>query len=254
MSEARTGRKSPAQYASIGREIVRDIYAGRYPVGSLLPTEISLASHYRVSRQTVREALRVVMDMGLIVRQPGVGTTVVADAPSTTFLQSVRSVSELQQYAETTTLRIREVQTVQADADLAARLGCRVGQEWLHVTSWRYVGEREPPICWTEIYIDGAFREVAGDLLGNKTLIFDVLARRFGIALKEIAQRISAVSAPAPIARGLQVDAGAPSLLIERRYYGSQSTPVEVSFSIHPGERFHYEMKLVSMPGRRAAP
>ena len=68
-------RGSPALSKISRRSRIR---LGRYPVGELLPTETELMARHSASRQTVREALRILMDQGLIVRRAGLGSVIIA--------------------------------------------------------------------------------------------------------------------------------------------------------------------------------
>jgi DNA-binding GntR family transcriptional regulator len=64
------------RYQYLSAKIRHSIESGEYPNGSLLPTERELALAFGFSRQTVREALRVLSEAGLIERKRRVGTTV----------------------------------------------------------------------------------------------------------------------------------------------------------------------------------
>lgn len=54
----------------------RDIVAGRYAPGAVLPKETELVTEYGVSRTSVREAMKVLSAKGLIEIRPKIGTTV----------------------------------------------------------------------------------------------------------------------------------------------------------------------------------
>ena len=69
--EHRKHRKS-SRYRAIAAELQKEIRLGTYSVGNLLPTETELMARYTASRQTIREALRIVIEQGLIVRRTGV--------------------------------------------------------------------------------------------------------------------------------------------------------------------------------------
>lgn len=64
------------RYFALADELARRIAAGRMKSRARLPGEYELASSFGVSRVTVRSALRVLEEKGLIVRRPGVGTFV----------------------------------------------------------------------------------------------------------------------------------------------------------------------------------
>jgi GntR family transcriptional repressor for pyruvate dehydrogenase complex len=59
-----------------------DIAAGRLPLGSRLPNERDLATHYGVSQPTVREAVRALDVMGLVDVRHGSGVYVTGDITS----------------------------------------------------------------------------------------------------------------------------------------------------------------------------
>jgi DNA-binding GntR family transcriptional regulator len=235
-----------ARYLAISRDLARDIYGGKYPVGSLLPPEISLSEAYGASRQTIREAMRIIGGLGLVERRRGIGTTVIAATPLPAFTHSVASIAGLQQYAEETKLSSERIEHVVARGSLAKKLGCAENKIWLRSEGWRVVADREPPLCWTEVYIEDAFAAVENDLRTATGLIFGHLARRFGLVLREVRQTLSAIAMPASLAPRLCVAAGSPALRIERRYFVQGPDPVQIAISIHPGDRFSYSMTLAS--------
>ena len=73
-------RARSSRYRDIATGLQREIRLGTYAVGNLLPTETELMASYQASRQTVREALRILIDQGLIVRRAGLGSVVIASS------------------------------------------------------------------------------------------------------------------------------------------------------------------------------
>jgi len=67
---------SQPRYVQLAQTLLNEIESGHYPVGSLLPTEFELCEQFGVSRSTAREAVKRLVQLGLVVRQPRVGTTV----------------------------------------------------------------------------------------------------------------------------------------------------------------------------------
>ena len=57
-------------------EIGTAIVSGRFPVGSILPSDAEMMSSYNVSRTVVREALRTLEAKGMVEARPKVGTRV----------------------------------------------------------------------------------------------------------------------------------------------------------------------------------
>ena len=75
--------KEKFRYSMIYDDIKEGIQTGAYPVGSLLPTEQTLATQYDVNRSTLRKAMQMLADEGLIEKCPGKGTVVLSSAPVT---------------------------------------------------------------------------------------------------------------------------------------------------------------------------
>ena len=93
MAAKKEQRKS-ARYRDIAAELQKEIRLGATPVGELLPTETELMARFDASRQTVREALRIITEQGLIVRRAGLGSVVIAAEPPVLFTHSVKSLNE----------------------------------------------------------------------------------------------------------------------------------------------------------------
>jgi len=66
------------KYQQLSNILTEKIQNGSYPLGSKIPTEIELSQTYYVSRQTVRQALAVLVDNGLINKKQGSGSSVIS--------------------------------------------------------------------------------------------------------------------------------------------------------------------------------
>lgn len=63
-------------YQDVARNLIAELAAGTYPVGSRLPAERELAIHYRVSRPTIRESIIALEVQGLVEVRVGSGAYV----------------------------------------------------------------------------------------------------------------------------------------------------------------------------------
>lgn len=64
------------KYELVEDSLQKLINSGEYPAGTLLPTEEQLTIMYNVSRQTVRKALSILEDKGIIEKRQGSGSLV----------------------------------------------------------------------------------------------------------------------------------------------------------------------------------
>lgn len=63
-------------YKSIYEILKKDVLDGVYPTGSLLPTELTLANQYAVSRPTIAKVYNQLQEEGYITKKKGLGTIV----------------------------------------------------------------------------------------------------------------------------------------------------------------------------------
>lgn len=75
--------KEKFRYTVIYDDLKKSIMDGTYGENSLLPTEQSLSLHYDVNRSTLRKAMQLLADEGLIEKKPGKGTIVLSRQPET---------------------------------------------------------------------------------------------------------------------------------------------------------------------------
>jgi GntR family transcriptional regulator len=234
------------KHADLARDLAEGIASGRFAVGSLLPTEFELCERYQTSRYTVRQALQELQDLGLISRRKNVGTRVEAAQPAAGFTQSIATVDELAQFGATHVRLLRHVDEIVADVALAKNIGCAGGTRWLRISSLRMDGgKRSRPACWTDVYVDPAYAEVA-ELVRQSPgeLISSLIEARYGRRIARIRQDIKAISLPKALAEELMADAGSPALQVVRHYLDLNDEDFEISVSVHPADRFILSMEM----------
>jgi DNA-binding GntR family transcriptional regulator len=64
-------------YRLIDDDLRQKIASGQLPSGGQLATELELREHYGASRNIVRDAIRWLINLGLVETRPGQGTVVV---------------------------------------------------------------------------------------------------------------------------------------------------------------------------------
>jgi len=243
MSTRGTAEARP-RYRRVADELTARLLDGDWPVGAMLPTETELCVIYGVSRHTVREALRLLEEDGLVARRQGSGTTVLAQRPAQRFVQDISSMGELLQYPEQTRLTVLRVREIAAEAETTQLLRCAEGEAWLQVEAIRRVRVTAAPLCFTTLLIRPEFLEALDDVGVQPGPVYSLIERRFGVRAATIEVDINAASIPSTQADILQVEPGAPALLIRRRYSDTAGRVLEVSDSAHPAARFTYRATL----------
>ena len=236
-------RKSP-RYRDIAAELQKEIRLGSTPIGKLLPTETELMARFSASRQTVREALRIITEQGLIVRRAGLGSVVIATEPPVLFTHSVKSLNEWLRYSNETYRDVVRTSEIVAERKLAALLKCEPGKHWFLIEAVRRSDQFSAPLGWTEIYVLRKFAGVVKRRDHGRTPVHEQIARMFGETIEHAQLEVFVRGMPASIAKPLGVKVGSPALTIIRRYYGVQDELFEVTVTTHPEGRYTYTMDM----------
>jgi DNA-binding GntR family transcriptional regulator len=232
-----------ARYLQIVAVLQARITSGLYAVGSLMPTEADLCTEFAVSRYTVREALRRLMAMGLISRRQGSGTVVVRTEVSGGYSFSLRSLSELFQYAMDTHYRIIGIDEATIGSREAAQVGGKRGSRWTIITGLRSTSADAPPFCYTKSYVPQRLAWVAPELPGCVGPFFAYMEKRANEPILSAEQEIRAERMSPDIARALGCSQQTIALLMLRRYVSDKGTIV-ASFNWHIASEFTYRMAL----------
>lgn len=230
---------SAPKASDLAQDLAQGISSGRYPVGSLLPTEFELCAQYGASRYTVRLALSELQEQGLISRKKNVGSKVESPRATTGFVQSLTSVEDLVLFGKTNFRSIRGVEEIVVDLALAKELGCLAGSRWLRVSSLRFDSNNQKrPVAWLDIYLDPKYADVVETARQSpNVLISSLVESRHGRRIARIQQIIDAAPVPKAMSEVLKADAGSPALKIVRRYFDAANEAFELSVSIHPAGR-----------------
>jgi DNA-binding GntR family transcriptional regulator len=235
--------KSPL-YLQVASTLREEIVRGAYPVGSLLPTEDRLCNRFSVSRYTVREALRLLREDGLVSSRRGAGTVVVPPSPPGTDSRQVMSINDLVAFATSTRFAIETISTVEMDRRRSERTGLAVGEDWLEVRGYRYAEEQDTPVCWTEYYINRDYAAVGRILQRHAGPVFPLIEDMFGQLIVEVHQQISATLIPTALVSDLKVEEGSAALEVRRTYKTASEKIAQVTINTHPADRFQHSMTM----------
>jgi GntR family transcriptional regulator len=237
------GRSKGPRYQELADLLQREIETETYPVGTRMPTELELCNRFGVSRFTVREALRRLIDNGMVLRRQGSGTIVVSKNPTMMFIQKLNSIEELLQYSIDTVLKVKSSAPVNIDGKTARIIGSDAGEPWHKIESIRYLDENSP-ICWTDVYVRPEHQTLADRIGEDTTPVFMVIEKEFGVIAREVTMDLFAGSMEETKAWAMGVKPGSPTLIIVRKYKDKTGQIFEVSVSEHPAGRFTFSIDL----------
>ena len=229
-------RQQP-RYLQLAQTLINEIEDGRYPIGTLLPTEFELCDQFGASRFTVREAIKRLVQSGMVSRQAGVGTRVLGLSRPAAYRQVMEGLSDLQQYTNETRLTIIARETIVLEGPIADQVGATPGQTWLHLRALRRAAGTSP-ISYSDIYLHPAFRSLKLDDDVGSMPIFSRIEEQFGERVAEVRQQIEAVAIRAPIATLLETETDAPGLRLTRQYLNARGEVIEMAIEMAPATRY----------------
>ena len=225
------------------KELLRgSILDGTYAPHSKLPSENELIKLYKVSRITVRQALRDLQKEGLIFSIQGKGSFV-------TKPKAVQDLTRLQGFGEAmshhgleTYSKVLSSKHVQADKTIAAALRVEKGSAVVEIKRIRYLNRA--PVSLDISYFD----PVIGERLQREDLvsrdIFEILENNYGLSLESADLTIEACIASDEMADLLKIDPHSPLLRLERLTYSKGHNPVDFEYLYYIGDAYRYRLSV----------
>jgi len=226
---ARAGDRLP-KYLRIHGELADLIGSGRWPPGTLLPPQAELAAQFGVSIMTLRQALQLLADDGLVQARHGSGTYVSARYDYD--LGHLRSFAvDLTAQGAQITTRVLAAGLVTPPAEVAARLAAAGGV--LRLRRLRLSGG-QPLIVQTSYLPADLAAAIEREDLTQRGL-YAILAGH-GLAVSRASETISPVALGPDDARDLARPAAAPALLSHRVSFTAAGVPVIDDHALLPGD------------------
>lgn len=208
-------------YLQIAELLARQIKAGYWREGERLPTEAELAERLQVAVGTLRKALALLAEQGVLERVQGSGTYVKKVSGTQRIYELFRL--ELHSGPGLPTANILDVQRCARPAHVPV-LG--EGDEVWRVRRLRLLSQ--VPVALEEIWFDGALcTELQAQELGDSMYLF--YQQRFGLWIARVEDRLAAAPAPDWAAEPSGLRPGACAGFIERLSWTTGNALAEFS-------------------------
>jgi GntR family transcriptional regulator len=232
-------------WRQIADRLRRSIATGEFRPGDVLPSETEINATFQVSRATARASLERLRQEGLIRRQSGRGSIVLAP-------KIEQPVNELASFSEDMRRRgLRpsystfSAQSVPAGEEAADALEINEGALAFHIR--RLLLADDEPIgmseSWLAPWIFATGREPTPDELDAGSL-YEWLAKVCGQKIFGARERIEAALADATMARRLEVAPGSALLVAQRRSHSADRRPIEYAIMHYRADRYRFIIEL----------
>jgi len=226
-------------YIKIYDKIKSAIKGGTYPPGSFLPTEQELETLYQVSRTTIRKAVKLLSDEGILSVRQGCGTMVM-DTRTTQNYNQVTSVTEsLRKRGHDVTTGSMMIDVIPASRDIATDLFIPERTPVARIQRLQLADGR--PVTLMENYIEYAKVPGIEHHSGHFVALYQFLEENYNLFIDSTKDKISAKSADFLEARVLDVEPKTALLVIRRiSYY--KDTPVSIDHVRIIGSQYEAEI------------
>jgi GntR family transcriptional regulator len=235
--------KLPA-YMIVHDSLKKDIQEGKYLVSDLLPTEPELEKIFKVSRTTIRRAMEVLREEGLVEVKQGRGTMVL-DFKTKQDLNKVTSVTEsLRRRGFEVRTKSMYIDIIPANEKLAKELDVNHGDLLARVQRIQLANEK--PVVIMKNYIPYRFVPDIEQFINKFSGLYQFLEEQYHIEINAAKDKIYAKPADFVESEMLCVQPGTALLCIDRICYKDEA-PVCVDNVSILGDQYELE---ISMNGR----
>ena len=213
----------------IAKRVLEMIRSGTLPVGARLPSEPKLAEMFQVSRNTLREAIRLLIAQGVLEARKGIGTFIQGAGfgawPVETGIEELTSTTDIIASAgHTPGSRSYRFALIPGSAEVTSALLLDANAPVYHLTRVRLADEQ--PIILCEDYLPASLvpENVMRRFDGQGSLFSFLAERNLPIAVARAV--LKPVLPNREVAHALAVSRKEPLLLLKQTHFDSQNQPL----------------------------
>lgn len=224
-------------YIKIHNQLRRDIENHVYQVGDRIPAERQLAEQFKVSRMTLRQAIKTLEEEGILERRLGSGTYVASQKVQEK-MSGIMSFTEITRAnGQTPSSKLVSYKITQPSLSEKKRLALEGSDKVLRMERIRYADQ--VPICHEIVTVpEDLIAPFAKDDVSSH--LYQTLEKQGGYQIGDATEYISAAVANEQEARLLNCRRG--EALITRRQVTklADGRPFEYTRASYVGERFEF--------------
>jgi GntR family transcriptional regulator len=204
--------------------------------GFRLPPEEELARQYCVSRNTMREALALLVEEGVLRRRRGVGTQLVVERHAREYGTGAGLAASLPRLASQIANVNLDLEIVPSTPHLRSRFG--VEEDFFVYWERLTLVGLDPQAIWRSHLPARAFASLVDEPPSSEKSIYDVVREITGTPVARTRRTVEARAMDPMTARHLRVPSGTAALHIERSMYSADGRLVELGYAWARGDRY----------------
>lgn len=227
-------------YRRIAQQIKEEIQAGQWIEGEAIPTEKLLAERYEASRVTVRQAIKVLVEEGLLEKVQGSGTYVKEQKIEHNIFELLSFTEEMRSLDKEPVNKVLHFQMKEPDDHVRRMLKLSEGEKIFYVRRQRLVDD--VPYVVEDTYLPvSLFPNLSyGIMTGSK---YDYIEKEVGMKIKDSYQEVIPVLPPVDIAEALTIDRSMPVLKIQSYSVFVDGTIFEYSENHFKSDEYKFTLR-----------
>ena len=225
-------------YVQIAESLLEQIVTGKLSPEEQLPSERELSQQLKVSRATLRAALTVLDNKGLLVRRPGDGTYIAHPKIERQADKLVPFTEGMRKRGYQVSARIIRLEQRLAEVSVARKLNIPVSSTVYYCQRLRLINQE--PVALEQFSMpEYRFPELESYDLETRSF-YEIAESEYGISIQQAQQSLEAVLATEFEADLLEIEPGAPLMLERRLAFDPDNRPVEYGHDLYRGDHFRF--------------
>jgi len=233
-------------YQQIKVLILQSLQAGEWKPSTAIPSEIELASRFKVSQGTVRKAIDELAAENLLVRRQGKGTFVATHAERQIQYRFLKLIPDNgDPSSEGPAQRhIIDCKRSRASLEVARALAIRTGDAVLQVR--RVLSFSSVPTILEDLWLPAApFKGLTAERLRDYDgPMYALFETEFDVRMVRAEEKIRAVLPDAEQCELLKISPQSPLLSVERTAYTYNDVPMEIRRGLYLTNKHYYRNAL----------
>lgn len=240
----RTDTPGQSRYGKLALALRDRILKGEWAPGEVIPAESALAQSYGVALGTIRQALALLVEDGVLQRRHGKGTFVTKGVDGASMMRFFRFHGVDTPTRETPQSRILSSRLRNASTQEARLFGLLPGAQVLQLERLRSLSD-EPCLLETIVLPLPLFGKLAdSDTHTWGDLLYPMFQERCGVVIQKTHDSLSFSQLNATQAKRLKLSASHPCVLVERQAFDMAGQCVELRATRGDAFSFKYTTQL----------
>lgn len=219
-------KETDPKYMQVYNQLKKDLYAGKYPAGSLLPTETQLVEMFSVSKSTVRHAIAMLIADKLVKVTQGRGAEVLPITSKPLQYNrykghTIVSSGFIPHYAgQALTSSAFFIETIPASGEPCTVLEISEGEPLFKIQYFQMIGST--PFNYLTTYLPCKFTPDLDSRISEAVRLYPFIIKTYGLELTHTKEMITFGSANLIESRLLSVEIGTPLMHTYRTVFSGE--------------------------------